>query len=208
MTLPLVMAFVIANPFLWYSPLLGVHAENAPSHAVLTTSSAGRSDSASKPGGWGTIESKSFTIEYDDAIDLDDIENSINEREFYINNLTAGERPSDVKGRIARRLDAIFFRAKEILNMWPSKLRLKVRIYKNRRELNDEYYEIFKKRENYKSFYIHRHKTIYTCASDISDSVLAHEMGHAIVDHYFSTIPPANVGELMASYVDMHLDED
>ena len=38
-------------------------------------------------------------------------------------------------------------------------------------------------------------------------NIIAHEMGHAIVDHYFAAIPPEKIRELLASYVDLHLAE-
>ena len=39
-------------------------------------------------------------------------------------------------------------------------------------------------------------------------NVLAHEMGHAVVDHYFQAVPSEKIGEMLATYVDLHLDED
>jgi Zn-dependent peptidase ImmA (M78 family) len=37
--------------------------------------------------------------------------------------------------------------------------------------------------------------------------VIAHELGHAVCDHYFLVIPPEKVREMLASYVDAHLEE-
>jgi hypothetical protein len=84
-------------------------------------------------------------------------------------------------------------------------LRIKIKIFRTRKELNDEYSKIFAATEDIKSFYIYKYNTIYVSEEDISDSVIAHEMGHAIIDHYFSVIPPEKVRELLASYVDLHL---
>ncbi|MCX5666928.1 MAG: hypothetical protein NTY34_01245, partial [Candidatus Omnitrophica bacterium] len=66
---------------------------------------------------------------------------------------------------------------------------------------------IFKTRESYKSFYVHAYRTIYTSEESISDSVMVHEMAHAVIDNYFSVVPPAKVAEVLASYVDLHLEE-
>ena len=43
---------------------------------------------------------------------------------------------------------------------------------------------------------------------DISDSVMAHEMAHAVIDNYFNVIPPEKTAELLATYVDSHLERD
>jgi len=104
-------------------------------------------------------------------------------------------------------MDLLFERAKEILDMHPRIKKIKVRIFKNRKELNKEYRRIFKENKSLISFYIYKYNTIYTTESDISDSVIAHEMGHAIVDHYFAVRPPEKVRELLAQYVDLHLED-
>jgi predicted Zn-dependent protease len=49
--------------------------------------------------------------------------------------------------------------------------------------------------------------TIYTSEQDISDSVIAHEIGHAVVDHFFTVKPPEKIGEMLAQYVDVHLGQ-
>jgi hypothetical protein len=33
-------------------------------------------------------------------------------------------------------------------------------------------------------------------------------MGHAVVDRFFQAVPSEKVGEMLAAYVDLHLDED
>jgi hypothetical protein len=98
-------------------------------------------------------------------------------------------------------------RVKELLDMQPIMPKLKLRIFKNRGELNDEYFRIFNTRGNCPSFYVYKYNTIYTSEADISDSILAHEMAHAVIDHYFTVIPPRGVAEVLASYVDIHLEE-
>ncbi len=61
--------------------------------------------------------------------------------------------------------------------------------------------------QRYKSFYIHGYATIYTSMQDISDSVISHEMAHAVMDNYFKVMPPERAAEFLATYVDSHLEE-
>ncbi len=66
---------------------------------------------------------------------------------------------------------------------------------------------MFTTRTNFKSFYIHSFESIFTNEQDFIDSVIAHELGHAVIDHYFAVPPPSQMAELMATYVDSHLDQ-
>ena len=47
--------------------------------------------------------------------------------------------------------------------------------------------------------------TLFTSEEKVSANVLAHEIAHCIVDHYFSVIPPTKVAEMIAQYADAHI---
>ena len=111
-----------------------------------------------------------------------------------------------VSDEICYRMDQLFNRVKEMLNMYPKIPRVNIRIFKDRSELNEEYFKLFSRREDLKSYYVKDYNTIYTSESDIDDSIIIHEMAHAIIDHYFSVTPPETVGEILAAYVDAHLE--
>ena len=86
--------------------------------------------------------------------------------------------------------------------------RLKIMVFDDSDEMEAEYFRIFGvSGKGVKSFYAHKYATIYASEKTISDSVLAHEMAHAVVDNYFSVVPPRKLGDIMASYVDVHLDD-
>ena len=99
-------------------------------------------------------------------------------------------------------------RTEQILAMNPSSMEIKIKIFRNRRELSQEYVSLFGAVQNYKSFYIHSQDTIYTSMQDISDSVMSHEMAHAVIDNYFQVVPPEKTAELLATYVDSHLERE
>ena len=160
---------------------------------------------SSEPG-WLTLETGYLTIYYLPGADLNHIENSLRQRASYFSSDIPGEDAS-VDEKIRYQFDALFRRAEALLDMYPANMHVKIKIFRTRIELNDEYEKIFNAREDFKSFYIYKFNTIYSSEEDISDSIIAHEMGHAIVDHYFAVIPPETVGELLASYVDLHLAE-
>lgn len=158
-------------------------------------------------GEWLTIESNYFTIYCRPDANLKKIEKKLRRRRFYPDGAFRVDPLSAPAEKLADRLDILFNRVKKLLDMYPRTKDVKIKIFKDRKKLDNEYYRIFRKKEGYISFYIHKYKTIYTTERDISDSVIAHEMGHVITDHYFVVKLPGKIGELMATYVDLHLDD-
>lgn len=173
-----------------------------------TTVASSTSVVATPPGKeWSTIESNYFTINYRPEASLKAIDRKLRKRLFDLAGTLTQSTSNNPSRRIARRLDGLLKRVKDILGMQPRNMHMNVYIFKNRKELIDEHQKIFGERKNLKSFYIYKYNTIYTTESDISDSVIAHEMGHAVVDHYFVVRPPERVREILATYVDLHLED-
>ena len=159
--------------------------------------------------GWKFFDSAYFTVEYSPSVNLKKVEKKLRKRGIFF---IPGTNPKissleTTEDKIAYRLDILFGKAKDVLDMRPRIKKIKIKIFKNQNDLDQGYYGIFKESRHYKSFYVYRYNTIYTCEDNISDSVMAHEMGHAIVDHYFVVRPPEDVRELLAQYVDLHLED-
>lgn len=157
---------------------------------------------------WFIIRSNFLQIYCDTDVELKNVSRNLSRRSLFSSGVYDPSPASAPTNKVAYRLDRLFKRAREILDMYPKIPDLKIKIFKDRDALADEYEKLMGTRKEYKAFYIDQHKTIYTSEEDISDSVIAHEMGHAIVDHYFSAVPPERVRELLATYVDLHLEED
>ena len=164
-------------------------------------------DGAETEGNWFVIKGANFTVYCEQTTDLKNISDKLTRRSLFTAGVYDPNPTSAPSNKVAYRLNMLFKRAKEILDMYPEIKGLKVKIFKDRSALDDEYARIFGTREDYKSFYVHKLKTVYTSEEDISDSVVAHEMAHAIIDNYFVVVPPPKVSEILASYVDMHLEE-
>jgi len=156
---------------------------------------------------WFTIKSAYMKIYCENTVDLKTIGRRISNKGLFVSRVYDPNPVSAPAEKIAYMLDRLLKRTKEILGMWPENFDLEIKIFKDRDQLNGEYSRIFGSKPDYKAFYIHKYSTIYTSEEDISDSVVAHEMGHAVVDHYFSAIPPAQVREVLAEYVDLHLED-
>lgn len=155
--------------------------------------------------GWRDIETAYFKVSADGDVDMGTVERNLRKRLFFI-----GRRaPSDagVNAYIAYRLDAICERAMDILNVRPKMAGINIKVFKSVEDLASAYRMLTGKSSDMKAFYVQDCRTIYTCEECITDSVMAHEIAHAIVDNYYNGIPPPNVGEMLASYVDMHISD-
>lgn len=177
---------------------------------ILFTSialSASFAEEEADEGKWLVIKSNYLTIYCSQSVDLKTVADKLHRRGLFASGVYDPNPASAPTEKLAYRLDRILKRVNEILDMYP-RMRLNIKLFKDREELNAEYYKIFGAEADHKAFYIDQHKTIYTSEEDISDSVISHEMAHAVVDNYFSVIPPEKIREMLACYVDLHLEED
>jgi len=161
--------------------------------------------------GWISIQGDSITFWYLPGANIRKLEARLRERDVPMNqeyHMLLSNRSLSMEDRLKARLEIILLRVKDVLGMDPKDFHIKIRVFKTRQEMNDAYAWMFNERANFRSFYIHYFKSVYTNEQDFIDSVMAHELGHAVIDHYFSVPPPTKMAELMAIYVDAHLDQD
>ena len=158
-------------------------------------------------GDWDTVQSDYFKIYYRPDANLKSLNRKLGRRMFYLSNPSIGKIAVTQEDKMGERFDTLFRKVKELLGMRPRVKQIKVIILKDQRDLNRKYYDIFGETQNYKAFYVYKYNTIYASESSISDSVVAHEMGHAVVDHYFAVRPPEKIREMLSQYVDLHLED-
>lgn len=160
--------------------------------------------------GWLSYKAGQVTIIYPSDINLKKLEARLRSRWFTVSSTERdlySNQIYPIEKRILARLESILLRTKQVLTMYPT-VELKIKIFRNRDELSREYLRLLGTLQRYKSFYIHGFETIYSSMQDISDSEIAHEMAHAVIDNYFRVIPPEKTAELLAVYVDSHLEKE
>ena len=91
--------------------------------------------------------------------------------------------------------------------MYPPGIHVTIRVAKDNSQISAEHAARYGFGTDAIAFYIFENNTIYATAREISESVLAHEMGHCILDHYFGIRPPRKIEEMLAMYVDEHLQD-
>lgn len=112
-----------------------------------------------------------------------------------------------VEDEAKNKLDVIIERVESILNMFPVNLKLSVILLPSDKDVQRIYREKFGVRVDYVAFYSPGNKTAYISVDDVSLGVLAHELAHVIMDNYFGISPPAKIHEILAQYVEQHLEE-
>lgn len=150
-----------------------------------------------------TYETKYSTIYYSDNGDLNIFVRNIG-KGIQIFGESQEKNPMLAKNRV----DAIVERVEQILDMYPANLRFKIYIYTTYKELSLKYLGIGSFGKSPIAFYNHKTRAIYISLPDTTDGVLAHEIGHAVINFFFPTPPPARMQEILAQYVDRHLWEE
>jgi len=155
---------------------------------------------------WISAESTSLIIYFRPETDLKALQRKLNSKAFFSGQITAYSEVDPQKA-ICDRMDSVFNEVKNILGVHPAMPKVKIKIFKDTDELNGAYFMLFGKKGDSKSFYVKKYNTIYTSENTMTDPVMAHEMAHAVIDHYLPAIPSEVVGEMMASYVGAYFDK-
>jgi len=155
---------------------------------------------------WTIVETEFFTVFYPRGIDISRINRRINTRFIDMVSLYSPPSKRDPEKLLAYKFDLIVKKVQSLLDMYPRGLHINVKIYETPEELPKIYTGILGRLNGLSSFYIHKEKTIYTTVKDISAEVLSHEIAHSIIDHYFVIFPPRKIQELLATYVETHLE--
>ena len=155
------------------------------------------------------FSSKFCTVFYDNDVDLKRMNRRINLgfSNFYSPRKYGKSSGLSVEDILSDKLDAIFNKAEEILDMYPAKIHVAINVYKTQKDLDKVYEEFFNEPNNAVSFYIYKTNTIYTVEFQLNENILSHEMAHCIIDHYFVILPPRKIQEMLAVYVDVHLKD-
>lgn len=112
-----------------------------------------------------------------------------------------------IEDEVLAKLDIIIEKAETVLDMFPANLHLTVVLLPTRDDVAAIYRKKYGKNANHIAYYSLKEDTIYISVDDTRLRVLAHEIGHAIVDHYFQVRPPYTIHELMAQFTEEHIDD-
>ncbi len=154
---------------------------------------------------WQTANGQKAVIFYQDAEDLVDFNSMIKYPAHTVKQPNISKAPARI---VADKVDVIFERAQDILGMHGFVNQIKIRLYKDKGQLEKVYYDIYKAKSNVRAWYTHKELTVYIQLEDLHEGMLAHELAHAVIDHFLMVPPPIETAEILARYVDSKLHSD
>lgn len=107
----------------------------------------------------------------------------------------------------AKRVDNLVLRAMALLDMRMPNLRFSLTIHPDDREIRTAYAMCARGKGTPVAYYDHDRRTIFVSANTVSDTILAHEIAHAVICAWSASPLPASTQEVLANYVEQHLLE-
>ncbi len=156
---------------------------------------------------WHILDTKYTSIHYHSIKDLNKFNNNV---EFSYSTmglkwLFKKKSPKDTENEIKQKVDAIYEKVQEILDMRKSMTKVAIYVSHDKQELRSLYRKIYKRPCHFRAWYVYDSNTIYVNADDVHEGILAHEIAHSIIDNYLLIFPPKATAEILARYVDDHL---
>lgn len=112
-----------------------------------------------------------------------------------------------VADEVLAKADIIIEKVQVVLDMFPDKYHVRLVILPDSSDVAHVFKQRYGKKVNHIAYYSLSEKTIYISADDTNLRVLAHEIGHSVVDHFFKVRPPYNIHELMAQFAEKHVTD-
>ncbi len=154
------------------------------------------------------IEAQYFNIYYAPGVDVAKLVQQLNvgASDKLLVGKPAG-RADSAEAELADVLDTLFLRANDILDMHLYSFKGSVKVCLDFGHLRRVYYNLFARelKPPACSFYVYELNTVYASAEDFKRGVLGHEIGHAVISHYFVVQPSVKVQEVLAGYVEYQL---
>lgn len=162
-----------------------------------------------KETGWKVIESRYCTILLHPDVNMERVNKKIKIRFYSLDEGAFSPKGKSIQEQLTEKVERVFKKVQRVLDMYPNKINLNLKIFRTQAQLDEEYAKVFGSTDGMLriSYYIHKYSTIFTTEQAIKEGVLAHEMGHAIADHYFLVNPSEKIKELLAQYAEIHLED-
>jgi hypothetical protein len=159
---------------------------------------------------WNKVETRFTAIHYQAPEDLETFYSRIDygPNHWGIKRLFSSSAPGNLQDVVARKVDLLFERVQSILGMRKKMDRVHVRLHQDKDQLHQVFLEIYRQECRLRAWYRYKNNTVYLNLQDLNEGMLAHELAHAVIDHYLLVRPPRATAEILARYVDSHLKDD
>jgi len=152
------------------------------------------------------LETRHTIITFNSEDDLASFNDAINYAETNsLASIFSSETAADIRSDLKRKVDLLFEKVQLILDMRKEMKPVRVRVYSNAEELDEAYFKIYKTKNTVRGWYVYDFNTVFLNVEDVHEGMLAHELGHAVIDHFLAARPPRATAEILAKYVDENL---
>jgi len=165
---------------------------------------------------WLSLETRHTIISYQSLEDLEKFNRKVEyfPGEWGITRLFFRSASDNLEDEITKKVDAIYERVQEILDMRKRTKKVTINIYSDEKQLQGTFLKLretafrnYNTSSRIRAWYIHKNNTIYLNNDGLHEGMLAHEIAHSIIDHYLLIRPPRISAEILAQYVEKHLLE-
>lgn len=156
------------------------------------------------------VESEYFSIYYQSGVDLFEVAYRINiggPLYIYRDESKLIVEAESFQDLLAQNVDLLFQEVSDILDMHLYSFYGELKICRNQEQLQRIFSEISGGELKSQSFYDSASNTIYISQEGLRPGILAHEIAHAIISHFFVVEPPQKVQEVLAGFVEYHINK-
>jgi hypothetical protein len=152
----------------------------------------------------GEFETKYAVVTYKDMADVREFND-----ELYMGRLNARVRyhGDTVIDEVIAKIDFIVEKTMSVLQMYPKPLKFSIEILPSERAVKEAFKQLYRIDVNYIAFYSPRLDRVFYSANNGRLRVVAHEIGHVVVENYFTISPPQRIHEVMAQFAEKHITD-
>ena len=156
---------------------------------------------------WKSLETKHTIIHYQNEKELKKFHVRIDygPKSRGLKRLFSSSAPDNLEEIVIEKVDILFKRVQKILGMRKKMEKVNVNVYQDKDQLHKAFMMIYRTKCHLRAWYRYKNNTVYVNVRDLHEGMLAHELAHAIIDHYLLVRPPRATAEILARYVDSHL---
>lgn len=160
---------------------------------------------AQKPSGSLIARGKYFSLYGRPGLDISSLLEKLDFNFFVSPESIINRGGEDLPAVAAQTIDAVYSEVCDILDIHVYDFKGNICFVSGRAQVREAAREHRIFSFSQASFYIHETATIYISLKDLTLGMLGHEMGHAIISHYFVVPPPAKVQEVLCGYIEYNL---
>jgi hypothetical protein len=117
------------------------------------------------------------------------------------------KRPMTVEEEVMGKIDLITVKVEEILEMFPPNLQYTLSLCENMDQVQENFVTLHQREWKRPGFYSPINDTVYLSVRHAKVNVVAHEVGHVVIEKYFKVRPPVKIHEILAQFAEKHITD-